>query len=556
MGGVQTDNTITFITMSDAHQDDTNSNIVNGNTHAGMAAKILTDCINVDFCTYLGDYTWGSSSNTSDDIKRHIKEINSYIDNAFANSPQFRTPGNHDGGAYSSVDITSEYLYSVIGKYNTGANYGNKTEGYCYRDFESKNLRVICLNTAEGGAKEYISDSQLLWFAQALQSTPNNYGIIILSHHPLDWGNVCTASNVVYQYTQKGSVTYNGTTVSFSSVNAIILGAFHGHVHSFKTAKLNYISNSVGTEYDVYRIATPNMCHSRNNEYGTNGNTEYYGIEFGESTTYSKTPDSSFDTSFTVNVINPDTQIIHSFCYGAGYDREIYIGGEKISVTGITLNESTKTVSKGSNFTLISTIKPSGATNKKVLWTSSNTSVATVNNGVVTAIGVGSAIITAKTEDGGFTATCELQVNAVSNNVLEMVGYIDGKRLSTSSGSLKDTNGYFTTGVFQIDKTIYPNGFTMRATGLTNAKGGSYSASNAYRDCAWVTYSDAGSSFSASGYIGNSSPSITGTLSTMTVDEDDHGFTWKFSGGLSAPKYLRICCYGTGADAKILITEN
>ena len=80
-----------------------------------------------------------------------------------------------------------------------------------------------------------------------------------------------------------------------------------------------------GTEYNIWRVATPNMCFARNNEYGTNGNTEYYGIEFGETTTYSKTANSAKDTAFVVNVCNPSQQKVYSFCYGAGYDREITI---------------------------------------------------------------------------------------------------------------------------------------------------------------------------------------------------------------------------------------
>lgn len=552
---VQTDKTITFIAMSDAHQDDTNANIVSGNQHAGMAAKLLTDYLEPDFCTYLGDYTWGSSTNTAEEIKTHIEEVNSYIDDAFAGYPQFRTPGNHDGGAYSSVSIGSSYLYSVIGKYNEGATYGSTTEGYCYRDFESKKLRVICLNTAEGGAKEIISNTQLLWFANTLKSTPTGYGIIILSHHPLDWGNVLQASNLVYQYTNSGSVSYDGTTVSFASAGATILGAFHGHVHGFKAAKLNYISSGVGTEYDVYRIATPNMCYSRNNEYGTNGKTEYYGIEFGETTSYPKTAASATDTAFVVNVVNPETQTIHSFCYGAGYDREIYTGEQVIPVTGIKLNATSGTLAKGATVTLTATVEPSNASNKLVDWKTSSASVATVSNGVVTAVGVGSATITATTQDGGFTATYNLTVNAQSQNVLEMVGYTDGKRLSTGSGSLKDAAGYFTTGAFQIDKNKYPNGFVLRVTGVTNAKGGTFTTGNAYRDCAWVSYSDAGTSMLTANYIGDSAPALRGESTTMVIDADDHGFTWTVPSGVTAPCYIRICCCGAGADATITITE-
>ncbi len=62
--------------------------------------------------------------------------------------------------------------------------------------------------------------------------------------------------------------------------------------------------------------------------------------------------------------------------------------------------------------TLTATVKPDDATNKTVTWSTSNKSVATVNDGVVTAVGAGKATITATTADGsGKTATCTVTVN-------------------------------------------------------------------------------------------------------------------------------------------------
>lgn len=81
-----------------------------------------------------------------------------------------------------------------------------------------------------------------------------------------------------------------------------------------------------------------------------------------------------------------------------------------VAVTGVTLNKNNTTIYTGRTETLNATIQPADATNKAVTWTSNNTGVATVNNGVVTGVSVGSATITAKTADGGFTATCTVTV--------------------------------------------------------------------------------------------------------------------------------------------------
>ena len=82
-----------------------------------------------------------------------------------------------------------------------------------------------------------------------------------------------------------------------------------------------------------------------------------------------------------------------------------------IDVTGISLNKSTTTLFIGKKETLIATIKPSNATDKTVTWDSSDPTVASVNNGEVTALKAGKATITATAKDGGYTATCEVTVS-------------------------------------------------------------------------------------------------------------------------------------------------
>ena len=81
-----------------------------------------------------------------------------------------------------------------------------------------------------------------------------------------------------------------------------------------------------------------------------------------------------------------------------------------IPVTNVTLNQSSIILNNGSTFSLVATVLPEDATNKNVTWSSSNTNIATVNNGVVTAKGVGTTLITVTTDDGGYTATCSVTV--------------------------------------------------------------------------------------------------------------------------------------------------
>ena len=558
---VRTSESIVFIAASDAHQLDTSADIVAGNKHAGMAMKALAYILpGIDFACYLGDYTAGSATTTLAEGRQHFAEINADIDEAFSGIPQFRTLGNHDSLQYSKAQngsvLSAAELYGLCGAYNTGAVMGSTTEGYCYRDFESKKLRVICLNTAENSEKEYVSDAQKLWFANTLKAVgaKTGWNVLILSHHPLDWGGVCVLSNIVKAYVDGGSITVSsGNTVNFSGSNsAAILAAIHGHVHCFKAAKLNAIASGTGTEYNVWRVATPNMCFARNNEYGQNGNAEYYGIEFGETTTYNKTANSAKDTAFVVNVINPSQQKIYSYCYGAGYDREIFTGIQTVAVTGVALNAASGELTIGGQTTLTATVKPADASNKTVTWASSAPSVATVANGVVTAHAPGVAKITVKTADGGFTAEYALTVKAATSDLLAAYGYADNTRLSTSSGSEKSAAGYVTIGhtaAIPIDKTRYPNGATIRVTGAVNCLGNNWSGANNGGDSAFVLYTTGGTQFSNASYI----EAKTTAAGTFTIDADKTGFTLNIA-SLSAPHYIKFCVKGVGANLTATLT--
>lgn len=83
-----------------------------------------------------------------------------------------------------------------------------------------------------------------------------------------------------------------------------------------------------------------------------------------------------------------------------------------VAVDGITLSETTAKLEIGSTITLTATVSPDNATEPAVTWSSDNTAVATVEDGVVTAVSVGEAVITAKA--GEMTAECKVTVEIVT----------------------------------------------------------------------------------------------------------------------------------------------
>jgi len=84
---------------------------------------------------------------------------------------------------------------------------------------------------------------------------------------------------------------------------------------------------------------------------------------------------------------------------------------ENVPVTGITLLQTFDSIGISTTTRLISTVEPSNATNKNVIWSSSDTSIATVSEtGIVTGVADGSTTITVTTEDGSFTGTSFITV--------------------------------------------------------------------------------------------------------------------------------------------------
>ena len=93
---------------------------------------------------------------------------------------------------------------------------------------------------------------------------------------------------------------------------------------------------------------------------------------------------------------------------------KVTVNAKPVPVTGVSLNKQKARVFINDELTLTATVAPEDATNKTLVWTTSNALVATVKNGVVKGISVGEADITVKTEDGNHSATCKVSVTEES----------------------------------------------------------------------------------------------------------------------------------------------
>lgn len=98
------------------------------------------------------------------------------------------------------------------------------------------------------------------------------------------------------------------------------------------------------------------------------------------------------------------------------------------SVTSVYLNRSILSLSINTTYQLTANVLPSTALNKNVTWSSSDSSVASVDvNGLISTLKQGTTTITVTSEDGNHIATCNVTVNALSENDNQDVGNIEVK---------------------------------------------------------------------------------------------------------------------------------
>jgi uncharacterized protein YjdB len=133
-----------------------------------------------------------------------------------------------------------------------------------------------------------------------------------------------------------------------------------------------------------------------------------------------------------VTAVNAGTATIKATCGGKTAECAVNV---TVPTGSITLDKTTLSLAVGESATLTATVKPDNATDKNVVWTSSDNSVATVSNGRVTAVKAGTA--TVKATCGGKTAECvvtvKVPVSSISlNKTILTIGLGETETLSAT----------------------------------------------------------------------------------------------------------------------------
>lgn len=144
-----------------------------------------------------------------------------------------------------------------------------------------------------------------------------------------------------------------------------------------------------------------------------------------------------------------------------------------IAVTGVSFANLSGSITVGDTFTLIPVFTPSNATNKTGTWATSDSSIATVSNGVVSAVAAGSANITFTSTDGNYTATYVLTVTAIpvahSNNILNPETEMMNWTSEVGAGKYMKIQTESITGLGSNNNTAYVGTYDISGLNLSGA---------------------------------------------------------------------------------------
>ena len=197
------------------------------------------------------------------------------------------------------------------------------------------------------------------------------------------------------QYVKDGVAT----TLDLKNINTSDLGGARMMIGSNEVMAYK-VGTTHSSEFAVRNMTAQQFAADKD------GNTVYYVVD-------TKAASNNSYANFTkAEKINDYAYYLYVFTSGKGAG--VFKVYQEVAVESIALDQATATVKAGEKLQLTATITPEYATVKDVVWSTSDSTVAIVDqNGLVQTVKAGEATITATTVDGGLVATCALTVKAV-----------------------------------------------------------------------------------------------------------------------------------------------
>jgi uncharacterized protein YjdB len=231
---------------------------------------------------------------------------------------------------------------------------------------------------------------------KTIKWSSDNTSIATTSRNGLITG-VAPGITIIRVTDESGVVHYTDCAISVHEAVVPVVGVSIGK--SETTISVNGVE-TLNHTVSPQNATNKNVMWSSNDTsvVTVDGNGKITGISAGSATVTLTSEDGGFTSSCVITVSN-----------------------ETIAVTGVSLNKTALTVSVNGTEQLSATVAPENATDKNVTWSSNASDIVTVNaEGLITGIAVGTATVTATSEDGGFTASCVITVEEAAIPVTDL----------------------------------------------------------------------------------------------------------------------------------------
>ena len=311
------------------------------------------------------------------------------------------------------------YLYDANGNHvATGSNgHLSKWWGYVYFKINEECNYVLTPGTTYKYKFYVVLNGQTYWSDEGSFKTagtaPVNYAISLNPNSlTLKTGEGASI---------KVNVSPSGTPVTWSSSNPSVVTVNGGNLTAVGvgsatiTATAGGKSASCAVTVSAANVAVVGVTLSQTALSLTSGGSATLSAAVTPSnatnatvTWSSSNPSVATVSNGTVTAVGVGSTTITATAGGKSASCDVTVSTANVAVTGVTLNQSTLSLTSGGSATLTATVSPSNATNATLTWSSSNPSVATVSNGDVTAVGAGNATITATAGDK--SASCNVTV--------------------------------------------------------------------------------------------------------------------------------------------------
>lgn len=207
-------------------------------------------------------------------------------------------------------------------------------------------------------------------------------------------------------YSTDGYTLVGGATSNYTKRNYTLVADLWG---DWREEIIMPINKDSATEQAYLRIYTSTMTTDYRLPTLMHDCQYRMGIAW-QNVAYNQPPHTSYYIGSASLAKDADGKELNYLAPAVPYTKVVY-EIDPVAVTGISLSDTSLKLEKNSSHSITANIVPADATKKSVTWTSSDEAVATVSKGgTVKGISPGKATITATTKDGGFTASCEVEV--------------------------------------------------------------------------------------------------------------------------------------------------